>query len=696
MVRYRKWIHKAVVFSLGVVIIALSASAQSTIVLPDKLVRAVIAEVSGDIALNNEMMLAPFERNRPKREYTGDYWETRFMLEKLSEYGFSDVHVEKFPSPRPQWDAVKGRLTVTSPFREKIADHDEVAAVLAGGSAGADLHAELVYVPRGTHADSYQNLDVTGKVVLSEGGIRSLYANAVNRFGAAGAVTYSTRYPDRYPNLIGWSSVSRGEKSTKGFGFMIRHPKGLELVRRLNGGEKIQVHAEVETETYPGKLEVVTAVIPGTDPDQKELLLIAHLFEGVSKQGANDNNSGVVCILETGRTILELMRRGELPPLRRTIRFLWVPEIIGTRAYIKKHPDEIRRILAGINMDMVGEDLYKTRSLFNVSRTPHSIPSFFNDIVQEFAELTVKLNNDAFAKEYGRLNLEITSPHGSATPFLLNVMGLDTGSDHQMFSNGAVRVPTVYFECWPDDFYHSSMDTPDKTDPTQLKRVAFIAAASMITAAQAGPDDAGKFVALVAGKGRRRIAEIRASVFNRLAVAGGNDIFSEYKWSAAVVEGAFLHEIENLETIQAVADKDPMVLKKIRLAVENLEKEKYEVLSALDREYGLRCEALGIPARTRKPTPEEARLGRLVPERKAQGMLERMESRLRPKLSRDHPVYTVRHAAAELADFIDGKRSVLEIARIIAAEFGGPDVESVGEYFDDLEKQGKIILRSKN
>jgi len=695
MDRKRNWILSWIGLGICGFLIAPLVFAQSTIVLPDKLVRAVIAEVSGDIALNNEMMLAPFERNRPEREYTGDYWETQFMLEKLNEYGFSDVHVEKFPSPRPQWDAVKGRLTVTRPFREKIADHDEVAAVLAGGSASADLHAELVYVPNGTQADSYQGRDVKGKVVLSEGGIRALYANAVGRFGAAGAVTYSTRYPERYPNLIGWSSVSRGEKSAQGFGFMIRHPKGLELVRRLNAGEKIQVHAEVETKTYPGKLEVVTAVIPGTDRGEQELLLIAHLFEGVSKQGANDNNSGVACILETGRTILELIRRGTIPPLRRTIRFLWVPEIVGSQAYIKKHPEEIRKMLAGINMDMVGEDLYLTRSIFNVSRTPYSVPSFFNDIVQEFAELTVKLNNDAFGKTYGKLNLEIVSPQGSASPFLLNVMGYDTGSDHQMFCNGAVRMPTVYFECWPDDFYHSSMDTPDKTDPTQLKRVAFIAAASMITAAQAGPEEAGKFVALVAGKGRRRIAETRVSEFNRLAAAGGDNLFTEYKWAAAVVEGAFQHERENLETIHAVADEDPKVLKNIRLAVENLGKEKSEVLSALEREYGFRCEMLGVPSRKIQLTPQETRLSRLIPERKARGMLEQMESRLRSKLPRSHPVYQVPHAAAELANFIDGRRSVLEIAQAVMAECGGPDLKSVGEYFDDLEKQGLIVLNPK-
>ena len=98
-------------------------------------------------------------------------------------------------------------------------------------------------------------------------------------------------------------------------------------------------------------------------------------------------------------------------------------------------------------------------------------------------------------------------PSGSQLPFLLNVIGIDSGSDHMVFSNGNVKIPIVFFNCWPDDFYHSSMDTPDKSDPTQLKRVAFIATASVIAATRAKPEDARIFAALSAGKGRRRIAD---------------------------------------------------------------------------------------------------------------------------------------------------------------------------------------------
>ncbi|HCS47837.1 MAG TPA: hypothetical protein DIW61_06115, partial [Candidatus Aminicenantes bacterium] len=62
----------------------------------DPVIRAIIGEVSGDLALQNEWMLVPFERNRPETEYTGRLWESEYMVKKAIEYGFKDAHVETF------------------------------------------------------------------------------------------------------------------------------------------------------------------------------------------------------------------------------------------------------------------------------------------------------------------------------------------------------------------------------------------------------------------------------------------------------------------------------------------------------------------------------------------------------------------------------------------------------------------------
>jgi len=668
--------------------------AQKTILLKENLMWEIIAEVSGELQVNNIKQMAPYERNRPESEYLENYRETDFMLNILKQYGFSDVHVEKFDSD-PQWDAFKGRLTITGSRKEVIADHDRVAASLAKGSKTSNVETELVYVPNGDRKKSYQDIDVKGKIVISEGNVRSIFSAAVNSHGAAGAVSYEVRYPERYPEMLVWSSVQPGKNTQGGFGFQITYTKGLELIAQLKKGKKITVHAEVETKDYPAKLDVVTGLIPGTDRSAQELLLVAHLFEGVSKQGANDNLSGAACILETGRTILELIKKGVIERPRRSIRFLWVAHFSGSKAYIRKHPDEMERVFAGINMDMVGEDLFKTRSIFNVSRSSWAMPSFFNDVVQDFAELTREMNNNGIAPYYGKLALQIASPSGSQLPFLMDVIGFDSGSDHMEFSNGSVRIPIVFFNCWPDDFYHSSMDTPDKSDPTQLKRVAFIAAASVIVATSSKPEDTRTFAALSAGKGRRRIADKYEYSINLMQTAEPADLYTAYKKAAITIEQSYKYEVANLKTILKIAENDKNAIRSIETESANFDTEMKTSLKSLNEMYKYLCRQHDVKPVQLALTPEEEKMSQLIPIKIAKGMVAQMAVEMDSGLPESHDVNKYTHAAWELANFIDGKKTMLEIAHAVLAECGGPMPEKSAEFFYGLEKNGVIELKEK-
>jgi hypothetical protein len=671
-----------------------SAFAQKTILLKENLIWEIIAEVSGQLQVNNIMQMAPYEMNRPESEYLENYRETDFMLNILKQYGFSDVHVEKFDSG-PQWDAVRGRLTITGPRKEVIADHDRVAASLARGSQTSNVETELVYVPNGGSKKSYKDIDVKGKIVISEGNVRSIFNAAVNSHGAAGAVSYEVRYPERYPKMLVWSSVRPGKNTQGGFGFQITYTKGRELIAQLKRGKKITLHADVETKDYPGKLDVVTGLIPGTDRSAQELLLVAHLFEGVSKQGANDNLSGVVCILETGRTILELVKKGVIEQPRRSIRFLWVAHFSGSRAYVQKHPDEMERVFAGINMDMVGEHLFKTRSYFNVCRSGWAMPSYFNDVVQDFAELTREMNNNSLAPYYGKFALQIASPSGSQLPFLLNVIGIDSGSDHMVFSNGNVKIPIVFFNCWPDDFYHSSMDTPDKSDPTQLKRVAFIATASAIVATSAKPEDARTFAVLTAGKGHRRIAVKYEYSINLMQTAETADLYTAYKKASITIEQSYKNEIANLKTILKIAEDDKNAISSVETEAANFNDEMNASLESLSERYKFLCRQHDVKSVKLVLTPEEEKMSKLIPVKKAKGMVAQMAVKMNSGLPGSHDVNKHSHAAWELANFIDGKRTMLEIAHAVIAECGGPMPEKSAEFFYGLEKNGVIELKKK-
>jgi hypothetical protein len=61
-------------------------------------------------------------------------------------------------------------------------------------------------------------------------------------------------------------------------------------------------------------------------------------------------------------------------------------------------------------------------------------------------------------------------------------------------------------------------------------------------------------------------------------------------------------------------------------------------------------------------------------------------------LPESHDVHKHSHAAWELANFIDGKRTMLEIAHAVIAECGGPMPEKSAEFFYGLERNGVIEL----
>jgi hypothetical protein len=258
-----------------------------------------------------------------------------------------------------------------------------------------------------------------------------------------------------------------------------------------------------------------------------------------------------------------------------------------------------------------------------------------------------------------------------------------------------VKVPTVYFECWPDDFYHSNMDTPDKTDPTQLKRVAFISAASIVSAASAKSDDVFPFVTLINGKGRKRIAEGFDRAQKLLVSADANTILQSYKKAKILIEQAIVHEIDILNTLEIIAENNRSAKRSISEEILNLKNENSTLLASLQNRCKVLCENLGVTFVEPKPTTEEIEMSKLIPARKETDMLEQMKVNIRPDLPRSHNIYRYRYASNELANYIDGERSILEIAHAVMAELGGPAPQDVAEYYYSLEKQGSIRLIRK-
>jgi len=207
------------------------------------------------------------------------------------------------------WDAEEGDLWLLQPVEKKIASLNQVPSSLASGSMNADVEAEVVYVGAGREAD-YAGKDVAGKIVLGSGSVSSVFNGAVNQRGAPAPSGAGRRVSGNAAGYsldqIGWQAFPQAERG--GFGFALSLRQFLELRGYLERGEKVVVRAHVRTKTYPSRMNVISAAIPGSDPAAGEFLYVAHAYETISKPGANDNCTGVGTVLEIGRTLARLIR----------------------------------------------------------------------------------------------------------------------------------------------------------------------------------------------------------------------------------------------------------------------------------------------------------------------------------------------------------------------------------------------------
>ena len=244
--------------------------------------------------------------------------------------------------------------------------------------------------------------------------------------------------------------------------------------------------------------------MPGRDPSLRgqEIVLSCHLDHLLP--GANDNASGCAAILEVARGLAVAVRGGRIERPRRSIRFIWPPEIEGTIALLNARRDLAARARAVIHMDMVGGNPAVTKAIFHVTRSPASLPTFVNDVAEAFGRF---VNDQSAALASGQdAPYALADPEGGREAQLAEIADFSMGSDHQVWTEGSFRVPAIYLNDWPDRYIHTHADQVSNIDPTKLKRAAFIGAASALYLADL---DAGRVAGLwevIRRNGLRRVA----------------------------------------------------------------------------------------------------------------------------------------------------------------------------------------------
>lgn len=467
-------------------------------------------ELSGESAKRNLEYISRLHRMRGSNDYNK---AIAFLTTKLKDYNLESIEVIKIPADgktmygthktRPAWNVEFAELWQLKEQNDnwikyaKIADYESIPMVVAQDSKSGEVSANLLDIGKGTSEADYANMDIEGKLVLTSSQPESVASLAITKYKAAGIISYAQNQPSAWhgedDNLIRWGHFDYF-KDIQSFAFMVTLKQARAFQSKLRNGQTVRLNAKVITDTKNTDWELLTAVIKGSDPtlNKEEILFTCHLDH--PRPGANDNASGCVAILEVARTLKKLIDENKLERPKRTIRFLWSPEIEGTKILLNYKPEFAVKTKFNIHMDMVGGGL-ETKGVYQVSRGPMSLPSFINDVGESFAEF---LNQSSIAYASGTTaKFPVVSNEGGKEPLHAIIGNFSMGSDFEVFTEGSFKIPSIYLHQYPDRYIHTNYDSPSNIDPTVLKRSGFIGAASAYYLANFTSKDLAPFLNLM-------------------------------------------------------------------------------------------------------------------------------------------------------------------------------------------------------
>jgi hypothetical protein len=680
-----------------------------TALLADKTVAALAAEINGSIAKDTVIELS---RHHRVQASSGFSRAAQYIAAKAKEYGLDEVEIERFQADgektyytlrsTPGWEAESAELWEVEPHKTKVADYEEMRVAVADYSQSAEVTAQLVDVGAGTTPKDYEGKEVKGRIVLAGGNVAAVHKLACDELGAAGILSYQqnqvTGWSGDYVDNVRWGHLSPYNEKNK-FAFMISLRRAREYQARLARGEQVTLRASVKAEIRAGHYEVVSAIIPGTDAANEEIIFTCHLCH--QKPGANDNASGAAAILETARALTALIKRGEIERPRRTIRFIWPPEIAGTLTYFSEHPEIVRRMKAAIHCDMVGGNYALTRSVLRITHTPASLPSCVNTVGSVFAQYVMA--GSVKAASGAGFEDALVSAEGSKDSLVAEITPYEMGSDHDVYQEGSFRIPTIYLRDWPDVFIHTNNDTPANIDPTKMKRSAFIAAASGYFLARAGAAEAMTLADEVFAHALARVPKERERA-RRLEAT-----------NAAEARNLIAHSLEaDAEAIASVmmfAPGDKRLEAKVESLVDQLSGTWLMMTGKLtEQRKGNRVFfLLEPPEQPREQKPKNAKDASRprvvtvdysrVPSRRVTGPMNVYYYDYLSERASENDLRVVERVGSkpkgeiilyETLNLVDGKRSIQAIRDYLAAAYGQVEIEDVNDYLRLLEKVGVV------
>jgi aminopeptidase YwaD len=682
--------------------------------IPEEILRMLADEVSGQDAFNNMVKLAGAPWLRTPEELTGEsnFYESEELYRMATAYGIETVRLDRYDAPGTFEYPLAGELWVDG---VRLARIPADPALVASGSQTGEAEGPLVYVPQlpddqipvlqmamAAAPDQYR-----GAIALMWTHPRGGLFEALDQAGVKAVISFSSR--ERYldPDQVVYSRGGYADGENLRLGMTVSWRQWSELLEDVQSGGQLTAKVSAVVEEYPDRFETVYAWIPGTEPELPGVVYTGHLFEGYTKRGANDDMGGPAIQLEILRALHDLIQEGKLPRPRRTLHFIWPNEISGTYEFLKRDPELLDRLAININMDMVSEALRKNNGLFTMSETPPYLASFYDGLARSVLSYVWRTNDIVYLPDSPRgrpggqyFPRPLWEKNGSRDAFRFFIHEATGGSDHIVFNNPSVGIPGIEFFTWPDQWYHADKDTPENGDPTEMRRVAFIGAATGWASANLSDEMLPGLLDAVSGFGYARVAERgipRAlALLETAGRPGGDDaqLAQALNMVAAAVqrEQDAVHSIRDIYT--GTPEAEDMVAREMARWTEYGEALRGFILDAASP-------GIGGPAEAPAPAPEEPGYGRDVP-RLAPGIrgqefnlggFDRMQAFLEGNPRAVQDLGLSRNQTTQILNFVNGERSVLAIRNGVAAWTGEElTTGQVADYLKILEEVGWVAM----
>jgi len=563
----------------------------------------------------------------------------------MRDMGLTEVKTLRYPSDGKTsyggwvmplcWDAKEATLEITAPEVQEplLCQYSRTPCCLMLNSHPADITAEVVMISKDKPLPPLKGklVFIADQWPIMEHALEWFKRGAV---GVISSVLGGSHWGKKGFEYLGdscqWYNyiIPHWPIGEKPVGFSLTPNQGARLRALIENNARVTLRARVETRLYPGTLPLVTGFLEGATPG--EIVITAHLFE----EGADDNASGAALALGITRA---LMKR----KLKRGIRLMFTYEARSLQAYLHKK-QSFRRVLAGINLDMVG---------FSGNR---QVAIGGNQPV--FPNYSVPLLQSVFRKY----------------PGYTTVAKSDFGAIDNAFGEPQIGVPIPCVLLWDDPHYHKSSDTPDTLSPAVLKTMGAAI---------------GQYVSFLANAGYKEARALARIVYDaekdRLQAMTGNREFN-----LALAK----QSLASIRKIMTVARKSD------RSKINSLQKKALDrLLKSMEHKLDLQFKpAAGSPAPV---IPETGALRRIVPLKTFNGFFSFEKYLGRKAEAGLKPIQEVIRGWSALAwvnytlMWSDGQRTALDILQMLLA--WKPDVVSPKLFIDLLrfmEKEGYLKI----